>query len=267
MKRTTIGAICLAFAAQLHAVSPAAPAPLSAEARGLQIAQETDRRDAGFENSVADATMVLANRQGDESIRSFRMMTLEQSDDGDKTVAVFDQPADLAGSAVLTHSHALSADDQWLYLPAVRRVKRISSRNKAASFMGSEFAFEDLSAWEVRKYSYRYLREEAFDGADCFVVENTPAYEDSGYSKQIEWVDRTIYQPRKLEYYDRQGRLLKTMVFKGYRQYLGRHWRPAEQIMENHQTGRVTRVIWDAYRFKTDLTPYDFTPDAIARAR
>ncbi|MCB1917657.1 MAG: outer membrane lipoprotein-sorting protein [Rhodocyclaceae bacterium] len=267
MKIRTIAAIGMALGAQWLAAGPAGASESSPEARGLQIAQETDRRDAGFENSVADATMVLTNRNGDESIRRFRMMTLEQSTDGDKTVVVFDQPADLAGSAVLTHSHALSADDQWLYLPAVRRVKRISSRNKAASFMGSEFAFEDLSAWEVRKYTYRYLRDEAFEGADCFVVENTPAYEDSGYSKQIEWVDRTIFQPRKLEYYDRQGRLLKTMVFSGYRQYLDRHWRPTEQTMENHQTGRVTRVQWEAFRFKTDLAPYDFTPDAITRAR
>ena len=236
------------------------------EEKGLAIAIETDRRDAGFGNWSATARMVLKDKQGGEAVRTFRMMTLEQTDDGDKTMAVFDKPADLAGTAVLTYSHALVPDDQWLYLPEVKRVKRISSQSKAALFMGSEFAYEDLSSWEVKKYNYRYLRDEAIDGNDCFVIENVPAYADSAYSKQVEWVDKQIYHPRRLDYYDRQGRLLKTMTFSGYQQYLGKHWRPTEQVMENHQTGTTTALLWGPYTFKAPINESEFTPQALARS-
>jgi hypothetical protein len=253
----------------LAAVGLIATIPVVAETpeeRGLGIAVEIDARDAGFGNWVATATMILKDKQGGEAVRAVRMMALEQKDDGDKTVAVFDKPADLAGAAVLTYSHALVQDDQWLYLPEVKRVKRISSQNKAALFMGSEFAYEDLSSWEVKKYRYRYLKDETIDGNDCFVVENTPAYADSAYSKQIQWVDKQLYQPRRLDYYDRSGRLLKTMTFSGYKQYLGKHWRPSEQLMENRQTGKSTRVIWGPYQFRTNIHESEFTPQGLARS-
>jgi Outer membrane lipoprotein-sorting protein len=237
------------------------------EERGLSIALDVDARDSGYGNWVATAKMTLRDKQGGEAVRTFRMMALEQQDDGDKTLAFFDRPADLAGTAVLTYSHALVPDDQWLYLPEVKRVKRISSQNKAALFMGSEFAYEDLSSWEVKKYKYKYLRDETLEGNDCFVIENTPAYTDSAYSKQIEWVDKQIYQPRRLDYYDRQGRLLKTMTFSGYQQYLGKHWRASAQLMQNHQTGKATQITWGPYKFKTTIHESEFTPEALTRSR
>lgn len=235
------------------------------EEKGLAIAVETDKRDTGFVDSAANAVMVLRDSAGTETTRRFRMLTLEQSNDGDKTLAVFDTPADLAGTAVLTWSHALTADDQWIYLPAVKRTKRIASKNKAAAFIGSEFAFEDLSSWEVKKYKYRWIKDEQLDAADCFVVENIPAYADSGYSRQVEWVDKHMYQPRRLDYYDRDGVLLKTMTFKGYKQYFGKHWRPSEQVMLNHKTGKSTRLLWENWKFKTNLTSADFSAEALGR--
>jgi hypothetical protein len=261
--KTLISAAGVVLVGALASVHPVAQTP---EDLGMSIAVETEARDAGFQNWMATATMILRDKQGGEAVRTFRMMALEQERDGDKTLAVFDKPADLAGAAVLTYSHALVPDDQWLYLPEVKRVKRISSQNKAALFMGSEFAYEDLSSWEVKKYRYKYLRDETLDGHACFVVENTPAYADSAYSRQIEWVDKQIYQPRRLDYYDRQGRLLKTMTFSGYQQYLGKHWRASEQVMQNHQTGKSTRIVWGPYRFKSRLQASDFTPEALARA-
>jgi len=250
------------------ALSLAAPMSSHADAaadQGLAIAIETDRRDAGFTDSVAEATMSLRDAAGTTTTRRFRMLTLEQTADGDRTLVVFNQPADLAGTAVLTWSHALAADDQWLYLPALKRTKRIASKNKAAAFIGSEYAFEDLSAWEVKKFGYRLLREETLEGADCFVVENTPAYEDSGYSRQVEWVDKRMYQPRRIDYYDREGALLKSMKFSDYQLYLGRHWRANVQNMENHKTGKSTRLQWASWRFHTGLAASDFTAEALER--
>ena len=235
-----------------------------AEDKGLVIARETDRRDAGFVDTAASATLRLLDKSGSESIRRFRMLTLEQQGDGDRTLAVFDTPADLAGTTVLTWSHALTPDDQWLYLPALKRIKRVASKNKAAAFIGSEFAFEDLSAWEVKKFTYRWLRDEILEGRDCFVVENTPAYEESGYSRQVQWVDREIYQPRRIDYYNHEGALFKTLHFLGYKQHLGKHWRPTEQVMKNHLTGKSTKIEWNDWRFKTGLGKVDFSPESIA---
>lgn len=253
------------FLALVTSTVPLAARADAAAEKGLAIAVETDHRDAGFSDSVAEASMELRDAAGTSTTRRFRMLTLEQKTDGDRTLVVFNQPVDLSGTAVLTWSHALTADDQWLYLPALKRTKRIASKNKAAAFIGSDYAFEDLSAWEVKKFTYRFLREENLEGADCFVAENTPAYEDSGYSRQVEWVDKTMYQPRRIDYYDREGALLKSMKFSDYKLYLGKHWRAGLQTMENTKTGKSTRLQWASWRFKTGLTAGDFTADALER--
>ena len=114
------------------------------EQKGLKIAQAADARDAGFADFTANMVMTLKNRAGNTSTRIIRIKTLEGKNDGDKSLSLFDEPADVKGTAMLTFSHGLKADDQWLYLPALKRVKRINSRNKSGPFMGSEFAFEDL---------------------------------------------------------------------------------------------------------------------------
>ncbi|MCW8854398.1 MAG: outer membrane lipoprotein-sorting protein, partial [Gammaproteobacteria bacterium] len=121
------------------------------EQRGLEIAKQADLRDTGYNDSTARLIMELKNKQGDTSIRHVRVKNLEVADDGDKGMSIFDQPADVKGTAFLTYSHSLKADEQWLYLPSLKRIKRISSKNKSGPFMGSEFAYEDISSQEVDK--------------------------------------------------------------------------------------------------------------------
>ena len=99
--------------------------------RGLEIAMEADRRDTGFGDNTANLLMTLRNAHGEESVREIRNRTLEVDGDGDKSLVIFDQPRDVAGTAFLNYTHRDGPDDQWLYLPALRRVKRISSSNKS----------------------------------------------------------------------------------------------------------------------------------------
>jgi len=237
----------------------------TAEEIGLEIAKETDRRDIGFTDSIADMIMLLKNQDGDESVRTVKMKSLEIDGDGNRDLSIFQQPSDLKNTAVLTYSHALEPDDQWIYLPGLKRVKRISTRNKSGPFVGSEFAFEDLSSWEVEKYAYRYIGDEMLGDRDCFVVENHPRYEHSGYTRQIEWVDKEIYQPRRLDYYDRQNKLLKTLTFHDYQQYLNQYWRPDRMLMVNHQTGKSTELLWSDRQFKVGLSERDFIPATLKR--
>ena len=239
----------------------------TAEEKGLAIAVEADRRDTGFEDFTANMVMELRNKQGDVSTRTIRLQTLEVIGDGDKSMSIFDKPADVSGTAFLTFSHAIKPDEQWLYLPALKRVKRINSKNKSGPFMGSEFAYEDLASQEIEKYTYKYLRDEPFNGVDCFVIERYPAYEHSGYTRQLVWVNKDKYVAEKIEFYDRKNDLLKTLVNSGYQQYLGQYWRASEMIMENHQTGKSTILKWQNYQFKTGLEDKDFSRNSLKRAR
>ncbi|MBT8137077.1 MAG: outer membrane lipoprotein-sorting protein [Gammaproteobacteria bacterium] len=235
--------------------------------KGLAIAIEADQRDIGFGDASATLQMILRNRHGDQTTRQMRSRSLEVADDGDKSLMIFDDPADVKGTAFLSFSHKTGDDDQWLYLPALKRVKRISSSNKSGPFMGSEFSYEDLSSQEVEKYTYRYLRDEAFDGRDHFVLERVPVDKKSGYRRQVVWMDKDAYRVWKVEFYDRKDALLKTLVFSGYQQYLDRHWRAGRMDMENHQTGKSTTLLFEDYVFGNGLTDADFNRNSLAKAR
>ena len=237
------------------------------EEQGLAIAQEADRHDSGFGDYTFDVVMILRNKQGQESNRDIRSKTLEVADDGDKSLIVFDKPRDVQGTALLSFTHKTGSDDQWLYLPALKRVKRIASDNKSGPFMGSEFAYEDITSQEVEKYTYKYLRDDTLNGMDVFVYERYPVDSKSGYTKQVVWMDKGEYRDRKIEYYDRKGDLLKTLTFKDYKQYLDRYWRAAEMFMENHQTGKSTRMLQTNFKFRTGLTDHDFNKNSLKRAR
>ncbi len=239
----------------------------SPEAQGLAIAHEMDLRDQGFQDYTAELEMTLRNKNGDESIRNFRVLTLELVDDGDKSLAIFDRPADIKGTALLTFTHKQGEDDQWLYLPALKRVKRISSSNQSGPFMGSEFAYEDLSSQEVEKYTYKFLRDEDLDGRPCFVIERYPVHPKSGYTRQVVWVRKDIYHIARTDFYDRKDALLKTYVGSDYQQFLDKHWRATTMTMENHQTGKSTQLRWNNFQFKTGLSDRDFDQNSLARAR
>lgn len=240
---------------------------LTAEEQGLQIVTEMDRRDIGFGDSQSDLKMILRNRGGHESVRVLRMKTLEIDGDGDKGLSVFSQPRDIKGTAFLSFTHPLVPDEQWLYLPALKRVKRISSSNKSGPYLGSEFAFEDLTSFEVSKYKYKYLTDELLDAKDCFVVEFFPQYEHSGYTRQLVWVDKERYIVLKIDYFDRKNALLKTLSYKDYEQYLGQYWRAGEMLMVNHQNGKSTELLWANYSFRNGFSDRDFDRNSLKRSR
>jgi len=240
----------------------------TSEEKGRAIAKEADRRDEGFHDSTADLIMTLRNRHGQESTRNIRVRTLEVAGDGDKSLTIFDNPRDVKGTAFLNYTHKIGDDDQWLYLPALKRVKRISSRNKSGSFMGSEFAYEDIGSQEVEKYTYKWIRDEIFNGQESFVVERYPVdKKNSGYIRLVTWIDKEEYFPLKVEYFDRKEYHLKTLTFTGYKKYLGKYWRSDEMNMINHQNGKTTKLLWSNYEFQTGLTGNDFTKSSLKRAR
>ena len=239
----------------------------TAEEKGLAIAVEADNRDQGWGDQATTSKMTLRNSQGAESTREIRGKALEVEGDGDKSLTIFDTPRDVKGTAFLSFTHTLKADEQWLYLPALKRVKRISSSNKSGPFMGSEFSYEDISSQELAKYKYKFIKDNKFNGRDVFVLERYPQYKKSGYTKQVAWIDKEMYQPLKIEFYDRKKSLLKTLTQHDYKKYLDKFWRAGRLEMVNHQTGKSTTLLWTSYKFKNGFKKRDFDRNSLKRAR
>ena len=235
--------------------------------KGLEIAVEADSRDKGFGNSTAQITMILMDKYGQSTQRAIRNRTFEGDKEGDKSLVIFDSPGDVRGTAFLSHTKKADSDDQWLYLPALKRVKRIASSNKAGPFMGSEFSYEDIASQEVEKYTYKYLRDETLNDFECFVVEYDPVDPKSGYKRQIVWMDKDEYRVHKIDFYDRKDALLKTLTYEDYNQYLDKFWRSNRLVMINHQTGKKTELLFANWKLQTGMTERDFEKSALKRTR
>ncbi len=230
--------------------------------KGLRIARDTDAANNGFQGEYSEMEMILINAHGDQTVRKLITEIREKKNDGDQSISTFQWPADVKGTRMLTWSHKTGDDDQWLYLPALKRVKRISSRNKSGAFMGSEFSYEDLGSQEVEEYTHAFLADAEWEGRPCWKQERTPVSKKSGYSKEIVWIDKEYMNPLRIEYYDRKGELLKVGLFTGYRQY-GQWWRASEIMMENVQTQKKSRLVWTKRELGREYEAWRFASDSL----
>ncbi len=264
MKNFTIIMFYLCFAFSAYSETP--------EEKALRISIEADNYDSGYKDTTSSSQMTLKNKQGEETIRYFRVKTLEVENDGDKTLFIFDSPKDVKGTATLTFTHKTTSDDQWLYLPALKRVKRITSDNRSGSFVGSEFSYEDLASSEIEKYNKRvFIKDEPCPNSEknmCHVISRTPTEKSSGYSYQILWLDHSPdHKVWKIDFYDRKESLLKTLIFDDYNMYDNKYWRAGRFYVLNHQTGKSTELIISDYKFKVGLTEKDFNQKSLSRVR
>ncbi len=258
----TIVLFCILVAANTTADDGPSP-----EERGLEIAREAWERERGYGDSAAEMYMILRTGTGQEARREMRLRSLEVSENESRALIIFDAPPDVRGTALLTHSFNDQEDNQWLYLPAAGAERRIAGGSRSGPFMGSEFAFEDLSVQRVEHFTYRYIGEETLNDTPCHVIERFPADTASGYKRQVAWLDKEHYRVQKVDYYDRRDELLKTLAAEGYQQYEGKFWRPASMTMHNHQNGRSTVLEWRNITFDNDFTTRMFDRSAIRRAR
>lgn len=253
---------------QIVGHSASANDPGAGDARALAIAKRSDDSDLGFHDSVVSATMILRNTAGQATIRKFQIKTLEEvgEDIGEKSLIVFESPRDIAGTALLSHAGILDSDDQWLYLPALKRTKRISSANKSGAFVGSEFSFEDFTLSELHKFRYVFVGQDKLDGVAVNIIDRIPLYAGSGYSRQRAWLGEDDSQLRRVEFYDPRDQLLKTLVLSEIRRD-GSFLRAHRLLMTNHQSRKETEIVYDAFNFGNGLDRNDFSVGILNQIR
>lgn len=249
------------------ATASAANAELDPAERGHAIYAERDRRDAGYRDQRADMQMLLHDPGGRTAHRALTVTEIEGvGAGGDRRLVEFSAPRDIADTALLTHEQRGADDDnQWLYLPAYKKTRRIASGGRGGRFVGTEFSYEDLAGDPVEDFSYRYLREETRDGRLTHVIERFPRNRHSAYGRQMTWVDDATRQLVRAELFDNKGRHVKTLEALDWRRYDGRWWRPHRVRMTHLESGRWTEMTVSGYRFDTGVRQRDLRPAALGR--
>jgi outer membrane lipoprotein-sorting protein len=253
-------AVCWLFA---HP-SPLAAEPSSAPPSAKDIIQKA--QDKQFpENSVSDLTMVLINKRGHERVRKLQTKRKRYGEGESKSVAYFLSPSDVKGTAFLVWEHADKANDVFIYLPALKKIRRIASEQKNQSFMGSDFSYADMENDDVDDADHRILSEEELDGRLCWVIESISKPDsDSEYGKLVSWVDKIDFIPYKVEFYDKKERLYKLMLVLRTGP-VGDEILPLHFSMENVQKNHKTEISLDKIELGQEISDKEFTHRAIQR--
>jgi outer membrane lipoprotein-sorting protein len=225
---------------------------------GKEIAQKVHDRENG-NSSLIETKMILINENGQEKERSIRAVSKEYGELS-KTMIRFLSPADVKGTGFLVWENTGRDDDQFLYLPALKQdPRRIASSEKSSRFMGTEFTYEDLESRKVDDDAHTLLREETYKAIKCYVVESVPKNsKDTQYSKYISWIRPDIWLPIKIEFYDKNGELLKIMTANTIEKIDG-IWTVMESEMDNVQEGKKTRLIIDKIQYNLAIPDDYFT--------
>lgn len=241
----------------------------TAEGKGLRIAEAASNVERGYDDISVSGEMILHSKGGKIGKRRFDFRTVfNEIDDNTKSLLIFRWPGDIRNTALLTHANPSREDDQWLYLPAVDKVRRISSSGRSGSFVGSEFAYEDMVDQGVEKFTHLWVKDEKCPtiSSQCHVLDRIPT-ERSGYSMQRVWLDTSKLRLQQIKYYDRRKAHLKTLKVSGYRLYKDRYWRASVMEMKNHLTKKSTTLTWNDFKFDTGVNPNGFSVNALKRLR
>ncbi|HEV2146497.1 MAG TPA: outer membrane lipoprotein-sorting protein [Longimicrobiaceae bacterium] len=249
-----------------------AGAPAAASAQALTGKQIIERNDAmrAVNDEQVDFRMQLINKRGQKRERQVTWMLKEDAQRNQKALIRFLAPADVRGTGLLSVENPDREDDQWLYLPALRKSRRISAANKSDSFVGSDFAFEDVGPEEMDQYEYRLVREAPLQGVPVYVVEAVPNNDkrrrESGYSRREIFVRKDNFAIARVNFYDKQGELLKTLEARDIRQIPStRTWRAHTMEMKNQKTGHSTVIVYGDFAVNRGLADDAFSMRELER--
>ena len=231
---------------------------------GLDIMLKVYNRPTG-DDMTANLTMTLENSRGDQRIREIKQF-LKNMGNMDKKIMFFMSPADVKNTSFMNWSYddENKSDDQWIYLPALKKVKRISSDSKSDYFMGSDFTYDDLGDRHPSQDTHSILKEETIDGVKCYVVESNPKDEEYMYSRTVTWVVKDKWIGIKKEFYDEDEDFLKQLTLKEYKEF-GEVIIITNVTMKNEQKNHQTEMKLSDVKINTGIADRQFTERMMKR--
>lgn len=214
-----------------------------AEMTGKQVLEEQKERHKVDTEQSTDV-MLLKDKRDRKEKRTMKRYAKEDDKGNSKSLVVFTEPANIKGTAVLTWNHEDGSADQWLYLPALKKMQRIAEGSKKSYFMGTDITYEDMEPEDTDNYDYNIVRTETLDDQECWVIEAVPNNDkkrkESGYSKRMLWIRKDIFFTVKIEFYDRRERHIKTQTIGRLEHIEGTLWRARRTLTDNHKRKHMT---------------------------
>jgi len=240
-----------------HAAQP----PLT----GRQIMEKTRHINQPNDETI-ELEMHLITQGGRTRTRRLRIEYLKGTDGLDRMLIRFSYPRRMKGTGLLTIERKARSDDQWLYLPSLRRTRRIAADAKTERFVQSDFTYEDLQPEDLDANTYTLLRTETLDDRPCHIIRATPKSPSSYARRQIA-VDAQRWLPLRTLYYDPAGKLLKTQTTADIHKHGDHYWRPDRIEMIDHIRRHTTRFVISARTIDRTIDPGHFTQRHLRSSR
>ncbi len=217
-----------------------------------------------------DVTLILTNARGEKRIRKIKMFSRKRTEDENDMLMRFIAPPDVRGTAFLIIEHAQGEDERYLYLPALRRVKRIASSGKGGNFMSSDFTYYDIGRPKLNDWTYKRLADTTIAGQACYQIECLPATaqiaRDTGYNKIIRWIRKDILVTIQSYYFDRGNRLWKVLTVPQVQQING-VWFQTDMVMKDIQIQHQSEMKFENIQVNVKLPPQFFSVRFLQRMR
>ncbi|MCD6112297.1 MAG: outer membrane lipoprotein-sorting protein [Bacteroidales bacterium] len=235
----------------------------NAQLTGRQIVEKAYNRPTG-DDQTSNLTMTLTNKSGSQRVRKIKQFKKDFGE-VEKKIMFFLSPADVKNTSFMNWSYdSDKSDDQWIYLPALKKTKRISSDSKSDYFMGSDFTYDDLGDRKLDDDTHKLLREDTINGNPCYVVESLSKDEDYMYSKTITWIRKDNFVGVKKEFYDEDGELLKILTIKKVEKISG-FWIITHSEMKNVQKNHKTNMVLSNVQVNSGVSASKFTERMMMR--
>ncbi len=258
MKTLIMTIIAIAIALSIFAVE-------DKQITGREIMVMVDEREDGYSRK-SEITMTLVNKRNRQRVRKISNLTREYGEDS-KSIMMFNHPADVKGTGFLSWEYDVKdkEDARWLYMPALKKTRRISGSSDNDYFMGSDFTYDDLGDRSVDEDTHKLLGEKDCNDHTCWVVESTPEGEDEAYTKRISYVSKALKMFMKVEYYNKLG-LMKTLHFENIEKIDG-IWTAQKLIMDNSSNKHKTVIEFSDIKYNIEIEDDMFTVSTIRRGR
>jgi hypothetical protein len=251
-------------------IALAAAAPLLADPAGREIMEEQKARHE-TRTEASDEIMLLVDKDGNKEQRLLKNFAMKVKEDETRFLVVFHHPASVRGTALLTWDYEKRDNDQWLYLPAQKKMRRVAGNSRQGYFMGTDFTFEDLDPEDIDNFEYRVLREEAVEGQECWVIEALPSSDEaarsSGYNRRLLWVRKDIYFTVRIDFYNKRNVLIKTQTNHDLINIEGELWRCQKILMNNLEKEHKTLLGVKSRRINESINSEIFTERFILSER